>query len=295
MLLCVAGATFFASLAAAYAEPPYRPDTGETPRRLTPGTLRVASPPEAAGSVYLYWTGTIASPMAEQINTAFEAFKSTRRRVVLHFDSGGGSVMEGERVIAVLHKIRSTHQLDTAVGPGSRCGSMCLPLYLQGQTRFGARSSSWLFHEITRPGSYAFKQKRVEGSYARLITKYWLPAGVSRSWIDGMLKLTDNHDWWQTGQELIAANSGIITRPIDNRRPRNLEIEMSLGAPGVPAGRRRQAPSTAPVALPTEIPAASIPPLSSTPPPAPLTPLSDPVSPRPGDVSAKPADRTAQQ
>lgn len=272
----LASLVFLLAFGTAWAEPPYRPDTGEKVRRLTPGTLRVASPPGAAGSVYLYWNGTIAHPMAQQIGEAFDAFKGSRRRFVLHFDSGGGSVMEGERVIALLIKIRSSHQLDTVVGPGSRCGSMCLPLYLQGQNRFGARSSSWLFHEITRPGSAAFQQKRVEGSYARLIGRYWIPAGVSKAWIDEMLKLTDNHDWWQTGQDLITANAGIITRPIDNRRPRHLEVEAKP--------ERAPLPVADPVSEPVPSAAESQPPPPAAPTVAQPSSLAEPAG-RPADVS----------
>jgi ATP-dependent protease ClpP protease subunit len=209
----------------AHAEPPQRSAGGPEVRRLTPGVLRVSSPPSAAGTLLLYWDGTIAPPMAAQITQAFEAFRTSRRRIVLALNTGGGSVAEGERVIEVLRRIRITHQLDTTVGPGGRCGSMCLPIFLQGQNRFGARASSWLFHEITRPGVQFGRHKRVEGSYRRLIDAYWKPAGVSQTWIDQMLTQTDNHDWWQTGHDLIVGKSGIITRPIENRRARNLEMD----------------------------------------------------------------------
>ena len=225
----------------AFAEPPSHPlDPAANSRRLTPGTLRVTSPPHAAGSVFFYWEGTIASPMAEQLNDAYRAFATSRRRVVLILSSGGGSVSEGERVIALLQRIKRTHQLDTSVGQGGRCGSMCLPIYLQGQNRFGGRSSSWLFHEVTRPGSNFGRLKRADESSKRLIEKYWIPAGVSREWIDRMLVEADNHDWWQSGHDLVVAKSGIITRPIENRRPRNLETDHSLatssGQPSEPKG-----------------------------------------------------------
>jgi hypothetical protein len=221
----------------AVAEPPSHPlDSTTYARRLTPGTLRVTSPPHAVGSVFLYWDGTIAAPMAEQMSEAFRAFATSRRRVVVILSSGGGSVSEGEKVIALLQRIKRTHQLDTSVGQGGRCGSMCLPIYLQGQNRFGGRSSSWLFHEVTRPGANFGRLKRADESSKKLIEKYWIPAGVSREWIDRMLVEADNHDWWQTGNDLIVAKSGIITRPIENRRPRNLEIDLPVAtATGAPS------------------------------------------------------------
>ena len=61
----------------------------------------------------------------------------------------GGSVAEGERVIDVLRQIKATHQLETVVAPGDVCASMCVFIYVQGQKRLGALTSSWLFHEVS--------------------------------------------------------------------------------------------------------------------------------------------------
>jgi ATP-dependent protease ClpP protease subunit len=204
------------------AEPPRQIQVKPAPPR-PPGLLRVDSPVNTPGTVILRWTGTIAPPMADQMTAAFNAFKSTRHRVVLTLSSGGGSVAEGERVITLLRNIRRTHKLDTVVERGALCGSMCVPLYLQGENRYGARVSSWLFHEITQPGSDLGKRKKVEGRYMQLIDKYWIDAGVSRAWIDRMVGLAQDYDYWVTGEELITTNSGIITRPIENRSPRQLE------------------------------------------------------------------------
>jgi len=192
------------------------------------GKLTVTSPVGSPGTVVLRWDGTIAAPMAQDIGNAIDAFKSSRRRFVLVLNSGGGSVAEGERVIALLQKIRTTHQLDTAVERGARCGSMCVPIYLQGQSRFGARSSAWLFHEITRPSTNFGKHTKVEGSYMRLIQKYWIPAGVSKTWVDRMLQLADGHDYWQTGENLLADGANIITRPLENRTKRNLDPDTMM-------------------------------------------------------------------
>ena len=213
------------------AEPPSRVEVVPVIRHI-PGTLRVVSPHQHAGTVFLHWEGTIAAPMASQIEAAFLAFASTRRRFVLFLNTGGGSVLEGEKVIAVLQKIKRTHQLDTSVSQGSRCWSMCIPVYLQGRTRFAGRSSSWLFHEVTRPGAQYGSTKRVAESYRRLIDKYWVPAGVSQTWIERMLVETNNHDWWQTGNDLIADKAGIITHALENRRARNLEADMPMPTPG---------------------------------------------------------------
>ncbi len=229
--------------APAASEPPVlHGPTGPTRDR---GTLTVTSPIGSPGTVILRWDGTIAMPMAQEIGNAIDAFKSSRRRFVLVLNSGGGSVAEGERVIALLQKIRASHQFDTAVERGARCGSMCVPIYLQGQSRFGARSSAWLFHEITRPSTNFGKHTRVEGSYMRLIEKYWIPAGVSKTWVDRMLQLADGHDYWQTGENLIADGANIITRPLDNRTKRNLDPDtmMPPQAKSTPPAARVAAPN----------------------------------------------------
>lgn len=221
------------------------------PRTL--GLLRVDSPVNMAGTVVFRWTGTIAPPMAEQMTAAFAAFKSSRRRVVLILSSGGGSVAEGERVITLLKTIRSTHKLDTVVERGALCGSMCVPIYLQGENRYGARVSSWLFHEITQPGSDVGKRKKVEGRYMQLIDKYWVDAGVSRTWIERMISLARDYDYWVTGEELIATNSGIITRPIESRSPRRLESDGQVPPAAVKAPEPSYAvtpPPPGPIAAP---------------------------------------------
>ncbi|MFM9939260.1 MAG: hypothetical protein ACKVP7_07180 [Hyphomicrobiaceae bacterium] len=257
------------------AEPPTL--TGPGPPRLTAGTLTVSSPVNNAGAVFLRWEGTVAAPMAAQIEGAFEAFKASRRRFVLVLNSGGGSVGEGEKVIALLQRMRKSHQVDTAVERGARCGSMCVPIYLQGESRFGARSSAWLFHEITLPGAFYGRQKKVEGGYKRLIDKYWVPAGVSRPWIDRMLQQSEGYDYWQTGDNLINEQTGIITRPIENRTKRNLEADAMMPAQqgkGPPTQKTKGLPAPTPATptVPKEGPAAQpapVPALPTTPTPTP--------------------------
>lgn len=250
----IAMAWFFVALqtvAELRAEPPTL--TGPGPPLLRPGTLTVTSPVNQRGTVYLRWEGTIAAPMARDIEQAFEAFKATRTRFVLILNSSGGSVGEGERTIALLKKIRATHRLDTVVDRGARCGSMCVPVYLQGEGRFGARSSAWLFHEVTREGSLYGRRKKAERQYTRLVDTYMVPAGVSKVWIDRMLPLIIEHDWWQTGDNLINDGANIITRPLENRTKRNLEQEMML--PQAPTGAvAAQPPATPAVATPTAEP-----------------------------------------
>ena len=67
---------------------------------------------------------------------------------MLDLSSCGGDLPELERLIATLRRIKETHRLDTRVGRGATCASACVPVFLQGQDRWGALTSSWLFHEV---------------------------------------------------------------------------------------------------------------------------------------------------
>lgn len=192
------------------------------------------------GTVHMTWTGPIAAPMANQIRDAFESRKGQATRFVFRISSQGGLVPEGERVIEVLRQIKATHQLDTAVTQGDICASMCVFIYLQGQKRFGAMTSSWLFHEVSHM-DIATKQttKLDRAAWDRLIDKYMRPAGVTDEWIADMQPRTVNSDYWQTGADLIRANSGIITEPLGNQMARYV----------APSGKPKETASTPPPAV----------------------------------------------
>ena len=161
------------------------------------------------------------APMANQIRDAFESRKGQATRFVLRIASYGGSVAEGERVIEVLRQIKSTHQLETIVAQGDVCASMCVFIYVQGQKRFGALTSSWLFHEVSHMDPVTKQTTRLDrAAWERLVDKYLRPAGVSDTWIAELKPRTINSDYWQTGADLIRSNSGIIHEPLANQTAR---------------------------------------------------------------------------
>jgi ATP-dependent protease ClpP protease subunit len=198
------------------------------------------------GTVHLTWTGPIAAPMASQIRDAFESRKGQATRFVLRISSQGGHVPEGERVIEVMRQIRATHQLDTAVTQGDLCASMCVFIYLQGQKRFGAMTSSWLFHEVSHV-DLATKQttKLDRAAFERLVDKYMRPAGVSAEWIADMQPRTVDSDYWQTGADLIRTNSGIINETLGNQTARAV-----APSPAAKAVASTQPPAAGPPAAP---------------------------------------------
>ena len=80
----------------------------------------------------------------------------------------------------MLRQIKSTHQLETVVAQGDVCASMCVFIYVQGQKRFGALTSSWLFHEVSHTDPVTKQTTKLDrAAWERLVDKYFLPAGVS--------------------------------------------------------------------------------------------------------------------
>jgi hypothetical protein len=98
----------------------------------------------------LMWTGTIENGMHEKIEAEFDKAKDRIKRVDLYLNSCRGSIREMKATIASLRHIKETHRLETEVGWAHECASACVPIFLQGQSRYGALTSSWLFHEAGR-------------------------------------------------------------------------------------------------------------------------------------------------
>lgn len=186
--------------------PPPKPAAAAVAERL-----KVVPSPSRPGTVIMIWSGKVEPGMADAINTAFHTHKASTRRIVLSLNSGGGSVDEGRRVIAVLGAIKRTHELDTFVKAGSMCGSMCVPIYLQGQKRYAATSSLWLFHEVSYKDNVTKQITRLDRpAFQKLIDDFFIPAGVSKDWIATMLPNTQGTDYWRTGDALIRENSNIV-------------------------------------------------------------------------------------
>jgi ATP-dependent protease ClpP protease subunit len=195
------------------------------------GRLRVAPSGARGGTIVMSWVGPILAPMSSEVRAALERHKDANTRFVLRLSSGGGSVAEGERVIELLRQIKQTHELETVVAHGDRCGSMCVFIYLQGQKRIGALTSSWLFHEVSRKDRETGKIIALDRArWEQLVDKYFRPAGVSDTWIAQMKEHTVKSDYWQTGADLVQANSGIIHAALGNTMARNVAPGSRPGA-----------------------------------------------------------------
>ncbi len=181
-----------------------------------------------AGVLYFTYRGAIVHQMAEEIERTFNKYSDVTHQIVLDIDSQGGVIDAGERVIHLLKRIKKTHRLATAVQPGRTCASMCVPIYLQGKNRFAARSSLWLFHDAAKQSKMGRLTLDREET-VRIYQRYFVPAGVSVKWLNAVLKATKQSNLWQTGQDLVTANTGIVTQIIGNQQERNVETRKQPG------------------------------------------------------------------
>ena len=187
------------------------------------GKLKLSRSHKHPDILIMTWTGTIRPGMAKKIRKAFENYKDRFHVFEFAFNSGGGSVHEGERVIALLQLIKKTHRLYTGVRAGKKCGSMCVFLYVQGQKRYAAPASIWLFHEVSRTDKQSHRIYELDREqWERLIDKYWIPAGVNPAWIEEMKQHTFQTDYYQTGQDLLDHDSGIVHKTLSDERKRKV-------------------------------------------------------------------------
>jgi hypothetical protein len=164
---------------------------------------------QADGTLEIEWSGLIVAGVADELRASVAKYGTALKRVVLFLDSAGGQVDEGDRVIAVLNEIKQGHRLATVVPHGKLCASMCIPIFLQGDDRFAARASLWIFHEASQPQANGGQRTDMTQTW-RLFRKYYGSAGVSMHWLKSIAPMIKGADLWQTGGDLIDAKAGII-------------------------------------------------------------------------------------
>jgi ATP-dependent protease ClpP protease subunit len=159
--------------------------------------------------VVLKIKGPIAYPLAMEVRDAFKKYKD-RPTFIFDLDSNGGSTKEGEKIIAMMRKMRSEGKtILTVVDNGQNCGSMCVPVYLQGERRYAGEVSAWFFHGVTR----SFSNVPIEAR-TRALLNIFIDAGVSEKWLDKMWErkaFSTPGEYWMSGTELHKEKSGIIT------------------------------------------------------------------------------------
>lgn len=170
----------------------------------------------APDAVIFTWRGRVEAPMARALKKAADTLDPGVTRVVVSLDSPGGAVAEGRAAIDVLRRIKRTRRLDTIVVGARRCLSMCVPIFLQGQTRAASGRAKFMFH---RPIAVnAVTGERVEKSRFdrdwtsdRLFERYFGAGPVNPEWAARLREEWRDGDVWRRGSALYAENSGIVT------------------------------------------------------------------------------------
>lgn len=172
---------------------------------------------EDAGAVVFAWHEAVEAPMAYRFRTAFEALKDRTDRIIIDLHSPGGALIEGRSVIEEIERMKATHRVETRVGPGATCASMCVPIFLAGEERIASANSAFMFHEpssvdfITdeRVKKPAFEQRR---DAERFFERYFTDSPMNPAWREKLREDWKGRDVWRTGAELAAEGSGVVTR-----------------------------------------------------------------------------------
>lgn len=205
----------------AATEAPAKPEKSAKPTKLFRLTVKPSS--LRSETVIFTFRGKIAAPLAEEIEREFERYKAGVSRIKFNLDSGGGSVKEGKKVIEVLQRIKRSHKLDTFVNAGHKCGSMCVFLYAQGQRRYAATASLWLFHEVSYSNRTTNKVTRLDrGKWLELLDVYLAPAGVSPAWLAELKTHAVGSDYWRTGEALVREGSGLVHKTTSDEIKRTI-------------------------------------------------------------------------
>jgi len=182
------------------------------------GSFAVTELKNRPGTLQLTWRDDIEAPMALRLAEVFAEYEGRVDRFVIDLSSPGGSLREGGKVIDFIDRMKRTHTVETRVGRGARCLSMCVPIFLQGETRVGTSNSRWMFHQpilMDMSGDIA-DQPEFERNFTadRFFDRYFVPSEMNPDWREQLRKDWVGREVWFTGQELVDQGSNIIEQLI---------------------------------------------------------------------------------
>ncbi len=179
------------------------------------GRLTVRADPYR-DAVVLSWSSPVGAPMARRFEEAYATWRDDVSIFVVELNSPGGTVAEGKRVVQFMDRIKRTHDLETRVGPGAFCLSMCVPIYLKGDTRVASPDARFMFHEPAaydvytgeRGGGPAFERRFVAD---RFFDRYFENSPMNPEWRRWLEREWVGKDVWKTGRQLADERSGVVT------------------------------------------------------------------------------------
>lgn len=165
--------------------------------------LDTASDPSAYGATVSV-DGSVDESMYEAIVRTVGA--SASRRILLHLSSTGGRTKAGFKIVDYLRQLkRDGYTITTYVD--STCSSMCIPIFMQGQTRLAMPRSRWVFHDASNSSGTD------QQDTARILT-ILSESGADRDFLYDLI-LTDvfvgGHWTTYSGERLVAEQTNIVT------------------------------------------------------------------------------------
>ncbi len=179
--------------------------------QIVPGHLKVIDlTDQGIDGVALELKGGIAYPLADEYAQALAAIKPGRT-VFLSFNSEGGVVEEGQKIIQLLKEQKFMgRQFVSLVNNGQVCASMCVPIYMQAQERRADEVAAFMFH-----GTYAGWSTNVPDAIkSKALLKLFTEAGVSQAFLDVLWEkgaFTQPGEYWMSARELWDEKTGIVT------------------------------------------------------------------------------------
>lgn len=166
-------------------------------------------------TLVLSWRGQIEIPMSSSMRRAFQQHKDQTTKVVLILNSQGGALREGSEVIDLLEQAKRTSQLTTIVPPQGICMSMCVPIFLHGQSRIAAADSRFMFHEPkrfyddgTEARGFSFEREALS---RRFFEKYFVNSPIDPAWLKALEQQWVGKDVFKTGRELVDERTNVVT------------------------------------------------------------------------------------
>jgi len=187
---------------------------------IRPGKLKFEEISNKSGlNFYLIkMDGSIAHPMAAEFNDLRKKMTDPKRLLLIDLNSNGGVYSEGMKIIAQIRQEKMNGRaVFSTVENGAICGSMCVPIYIQGSKRFAGEVSAFMFHGAVRAGITNIPD---EGKTNDLINVI-LDGGASPEWIQLMRSreaFSLPGQYWISGKELMDEKSSIPTDLISRHK-----------------------------------------------------------------------------
>lgn len=154
--------------------------------------------------------GMIAYPMAREIEEHLDQIAADQT-ILFHLNSGGGSVDEGLKIISLIQREKlGGRTINTFVDQAEMCGSMCVPIFVQGMTRSAGTTSAFMFHGV-RP----FHSNIPVVARTRELLKIFTEAGVSETFLDELWDLgvfDTPGEYWISAKDLVQQETQVVNR-----------------------------------------------------------------------------------